>query len=201
LEHDKFHPGPAAAGERERVAAAVGTSGAYALYVGAADARKNVPMMIRALSQSGIDVPLVLAGPISTAQQAAIEALADREGVRGLVRVLGYVNDDLVVPLYRHCHMHVFPSSYEGFGFPVIEAMACGAPTICSQASSLAEVAGDAALTMRLETQSLADAMRRLAEDETLRSELRRRGLERAREFTWERCARATLDVYEEVLS
>jgi len=92
------------------------------------------------------------------------------------------------------------PSLYEGFGLPVLEAMACGVPVICSNASSLPEVAGEAAILFDpLDVEGMAAAMERVLGDEELRAELRARGLERARGFSWEKCARETLAVLEAV--
>jgi glycosyltransferase involved in cell wall biosynthesis len=94
----------------------------------------------------------------------------------------------------------VFPSLYEGFGLPVIEAMACGCPVITSHEASLKEVAGEAAMLVDpLSAASIAAAMSRLAADEPLRQDLRRRGLERARQFTWDRTAQMVLQVYDQV--
>lgn len=96
--------------------------------------------------------------------------------------------------------MFVFPSLYEGFGLPPLEAMACGTPVVCSNAASLPEVVGDAAVTVDpYDVDALAEAMQRVLADRDLREDLRARGLARARQFTWERTARETLAVYREV--
>ncbi|MES4785747.1 MAG: glycosyltransferase family 1 protein, partial [Nitrospiraceae bacterium] len=102
--------------------------------------------------------------------------------------------------LYCHADLFVFPSVYEGFGMPVLEAMACGAPVITSKTTALSEVAGEAAVLVNPEdAEELADAIMRVLEDQTLREALRLKGLERVKQFTWERAARQTLAVYREV--
>ena len=115
--------------------------------------------------------------------------------------LLGYTDEKYIAPLYRQCLAHVFPSSYEGFGLTVLEAMACGAPTLTTAFSSLGEVAGDAALTLReLEVEPFALELRRLVSDQALQQDLRARGLAHARTFTWERCAAQTLGCYQRAL-
>lgn len=200
---ERFTP-EAEPGERERVAELLGFRSPFVLYVGAADWRKNLPDLLVAYGRSPLrgEVPLVLVGPISARQRGQLEAVARRERLTGQVHIRGYVDEALVAPLYRTCLLHVFPSSYEGFGLPVLEAMACGAPTLCSRLSSLAEVAGDAALTVgEPKVEPLADGLARLAGDEALQQALRARGIAHARTFTWERCAEQTLRCYEEMLS
>jgi alpha-1,3-rhamnosyl/mannosyltransferase len=102
--------------------------------------------------------------------------------------------------LYSGAELFVFPSLYEGFGLPPLEAMACGAPVLCSSSSSLPEVVGNAALTVNpYDVTALAEGLRQLLSQAALRVHLREAGLQRAREFSWERTARATLAVYEDV--
>ncbi|MGB9880037.1 MAG: glycosyltransferase family 4 protein, partial [Anaerolineae bacterium] len=113
----------------------------------------------------------------------------------------GYVPDEDLPALYSGADLFVFPSLYEGFGLPPLEAMACGTPVVCSKASSLPEVVGDAALMVDpYDVEALAEAMHRVLSDAVLREELRGKGLARAQQFTWEKAARETLAVYEEVL-
>jgi glycosyltransferase involved in cell wall biosynthesis len=110
------------------------------------------------------------------------------------------VGEGLLGKLYRSALVTVYPSLYEGFGLPILEAMASGVPVITSNRSSMVEVAGEAAMLVDPEdTDEIAAAMRELLEDEGRRGELVRRGGERSREFTWERTARETVGVYERV--
>jgi len=109
----------------------------------------------------------------------------------------GFVSDDDLPGVYAGAQLLVMPSLYEGFGFPVLEAMACGTPVICSNVSSLPEVAGTAALQVDpRDTDALAAAMDRVLGDEALAEELRQRGLQQAARFTWAQTAQQTLAVY-----
>ncbi|MCE5219335.1 glycosyltransferase family 4 protein, partial [bacterium] len=109
-------------------------------------------------------------------------------------------NDDLVA-YYRAASLFAFPSLYEGFGLPVLEAMACGTPVVTSNSSSIPEVAGDAAILVEpRDTAALAAAVEGVASDEALREDLRGRGLEQAARFSWDRTAEMTLEVYKHVL-
>lgn len=202
VDHERFSP-KSAEGEQEQLLAALNISGPYLLYLGAGDVRKNLPLMVRAYAQSGVakDVSLVLAGPLSQRERERLKREASLGGVAKRVQLLGYTDEKFIAPLYRHCLAHVFPSSYEGFGLTVLEAMACGAPTLTTAFSSLGEVAGDAALTLQqLAPEPFAHELRRLVSDGELRTDLRRRGLAHAQTFTWERCAAQTLGCYQRAL-
>jgi glycosyltransferase involved in cell wall biosynthesis len=168
----------------------------FILYVGSAEPRKNLSRLIeacRALWSRGEGLPLVIAG-------ARQEHGKEDEPAR-LIR-LGYVPEVDLPALYSAARAFVFPSLYEGFGLPPLEAMACGTPVVCSNTSSIPEVVGEAALTVDpYNIEALAAALQRVLKDEPLRAELRARGLARAAAFTWERVARETLRVYEHVLA
>lgn len=201
VDHERFNRA-AAARERARLAERLGFAGPFVLYLGAGDARKGVDLLVSAYPRTRLadDMPLVVAGPLSDAQRARLSSIAAAEGVD--MRLFGYVEDDLVPALYRACHLHVFPSAYEGFGLPVLEALACGAPTVTTRTSSLGEVAGDAALTIGERTvEALAAAMDELGGDSALRAELSARGVAHAQTFTWQRCASETLESYTRALS
>jgi glycosyltransferase involved in cell wall biosynthesis len=115
------------------------------------------------------------------------------------VRLLGYVDDTQLPALYSGAMVFVFPSLYEGFGIPVVEAMACGTPVISSTTTSLPEVCGDAAILVDPEqTEAIAAAMLQLVDDDALRETLQERGLERARQYTWELAAQLTWQVLEQ---
>ncbi len=202
VDHQRFtlH---AAADERVQLQKDLDISGPYLLYIGAGDVRKNLPLMVRAFARSGVasDVSLVFAGPLSQRERARLKREASAGGVAERVQLLGYTDEKYVAPLYRNCLAHVFPSSYEGFGLTVLEAMACGAPTLTTSFSSLGEVAGDAALKLSdLTEEPFALELQRLVSDAELRADLRRRGLLHAQGFTWERCAAQTLGCYQRAL-
>jgi glycosyltransferase involved in cell wall biosynthesis len=203
VDHQRFSATPSP-GERERMILRLGFDAPFLLCLGASDARKNLPLLVRAYAASGVarDAKLLFAGPISERQRARLLQIIRENGLETRVQILGYIDDALLVALYRHCLAYVFPSSYEGFGLPILEAMACGAPTLTSTLSSLGEVAGDAALTIpALEQPLLAAAIARIVSDAALRVALRERGLEHVQAFTWQRCAEQTLLCYERALA
>ena len=202
VDHERFSA-QSLDGERDQVVARLGFEAPFLLCLGASDVRKNLPLLVRAFGQSGVarELMLVFAGPISARQRARLLEAIQNSRVEGRVLILGYIDDALLVALYRQCLAYVFPSSYEGFGLPILEAMASGAATLTSGLSSLAEVAGDAALILpSLDQDVLAAGIARIASDSTLRAELRQRGLEHVKPFTWERCARQTLACYARAL-
>ena len=171
--------------------------GSYLLFLGTIEPRKNLGRLLDAVLAAGPDVgPLVLAGAEGWGNEALRPRIADRVR-QGRVIVLGYVPDTLRIRLLSGARALVYPSLYEGFGLPPLEAMACGAPVITSAVASLPEVVGDAALLVDpLDVAGLASTIKNLWHDAALRSDLRARGLARAQTFTWEATARMTLDVY-----
>ena len=142
---------------------------------------------------------MVLVGDLRRRQD-----VRDRVAQRGIVAQTKfvYVVDDIeLVSLYQHARAFVFPSRYEGFGFPVLEAMACGCPVVTSNVSSLPEVVGDAALLADpSDSGGFARHLEQVLVDEELRRKLREKGLVRAAQFSWERTARETLRVYERLM-
>jgi len=202
VDHERFSA-QAPDGERDRVARRLGFEAPFLLCLGASDPRKNLPLLVRSFAQSGVarELMLVFAGPISPRKRARLLEAIRGSRVEDRVLILGYIDDALLVALYRQCLAYVFPSSYEGFGLPILEAMACGAATLTSNLSALGEVVGDAALTLdSLDQDVLANGIARITEDGSLRSTLRARGLEHVKAFTWERCARQTLSCYARAL-
>jgi glycosyltransferase involved in cell wall biosynthesis len=190
-------------GEAEWVKAAIGVSDPFLLYLGGGDRRKRLPLLIRAYAraQRTRDVVLVIAGALTRHQRKVLAGEARAAGVSSRVIFPGFVADRLVPALYRACLGHVFPSIYEGFGLPVLEAMSCGAPTVTTLETSLAEVAGEAALGVPADDEAaLAGAIRRLVDDSALRRELSVRGPAWAAHFTWRRCADETLTCYRKAL-
>ena len=164
------------------------------LSVGSLEPRKNQRRLVEAYGRSGSRLPLVLAG----GKGWLMEDFAKGQNPAGVV-LAGYVSDRELEWLYRNCFALVYPSLFEGFGMPVLEAMALGAPVICSDTTSLPEVAGEAGLLVDpLDSEAIAAAMARLASGEIGREALRTAGLRRARQFSWEASARKLLEVYEE---
>ncbi|MEX2158398.1 MAG: glycosyltransferase family 1 protein [Dehalococcoidia bacterium] len=172
----------------------------YLLSVGSLEPGKNRPRLIRAyarLRERGLESPLVIVGQPAWQYEAEYELVA-RLGLSEHVKFLGYVPDEDLPALYSGATVFVFPSLYEGFGLPLLEAMACGAPVITSQGSATQEVAGDAALLIDpRDTDAIERAIDQLISNRWLRSDLRTRGLEQAKKFSWERAARDTLAVYQ----
>ncbi|WP_298815698.1 glycosyltransferase family 1 protein [Chloroflexus sp.] len=170
----------------------------YLLYIGTVQPRKNLGRVIEALAHAiaaGYDLDLVIAGKRGWLSEP-IERRSGELGIDHRVRFIGYVAEEDLPALLSGALAFIFPSLYEGFGMPVLEAMACGTPVITSAISSLPEVAGDAALLVDpRDTHAIAAAIMRLSDDPNLRAELRARGLARARQFTWEACAQRTLEV------
>jgi glycosyltransferase involved in cell wall biosynthesis len=172
--------------------------------------RKNLITLLEAFAasteQTGDRRPaargwkLVVAGKKGWLYEDFFRRLHELE-MEGQVALLGFVPDDDLPALYSAADLFVFPSLYEGFGLPALEAMACGTPVIASNTSSLPEVVGDAGLLVDPhDTSGLAAAMEQVLADEWLRAEMRAKGIERAKTFTWEKTAHETLRVYAEVL-
>lgn len=171
----------------------------FLLNVGAVQERKNISRIVEAFERLQLDLTLVLAGgPGYGVEQ--IRARIDASPARDRIVQMGYVDADTKAKLYRTAHALAFPSLNEGFGIPILEAMSAGLPVLTSDCSSMPEVAADAAVLIDpTDTTAIADGLRRVIEDETIRATLRESGLARAREFTWNRAAQSVLGVYEEL--
>jgi glycosyltransferase involved in cell wall biosynthesis len=188
----------------EQLRAKYGLDAGYLLFVGTLQPRKNVHRLLQAYaglptSMRG-DVQLVIAGKAGWGVgELVAELRAANAG--GRVRWLDYVAQSDLPTLYQGARGFVFPSLYEGFGLPVLEAFASGTPVVTSDTSSLPEVAGNAALLVDpSDSDAIAAAMLRLIEDDALHAELRSRGIARAREFTWKDCADKTLAVLQSMV-
>lgn len=169
----------------------------FVLYVGGIHERRRFGLLARACATvlGRVDAWLVVAGPVSSEQLAGTVSDPTR------LRLLGYVPDEDLPGLYAAATCFAWPSVYEGFGLPALEALACGAPTVVSDASSLPEVVGDAALRVPPDNlEALADALNRLFEDATLRADLSRRGPAQAARFSWRATAEAMLAIYRRVV-
>jgi glycosyltransferase involved in cell wall biosynthesis len=183
----------------EDVPARLGVGRPYLLFVGTLEARKNVVRLIRAyrraIDTAALPHSLVLAGPLGWRAEAVHREVA----VPGPGRVVltGRIDPGALDALYRSADAFCYPSLYEGFGLPVLEAMARGVPVVCSNASSLPEVAGDAAVLVDpMSVGEMADAIARVLGDDRERERLGAAGRARAEGFSWERTARKTLEVY-----
>jgi glycosyltransferase involved in cell wall biosynthesis len=190
---EDFHPaaGPPPSGVRQP----------YLLHVGALEPRKNLPRALRAFARIAGRFPeatFVMAGPRGWDHGAARRQAA-RAGLGSRAVFLGYVPEAELPPLYTHATALVYPSLYEGFGLPIVEAMACGAPVLTSLSSSMAEIAAGAAILVDPQNEAaLAAAMVALLSDAALRAELREKGLGRAAGYTWRKTADATVQAYRE---
>ena len=167
--------------------------GDFVLFVGETEARKGLPQLVEAIERirgRGHDLSLVQVGRVTAPLPQTTMPFHS----------LGHVDDETLATLYRTCFAFAYPSTYEGFGLPVLEAMSYGAPVIASDAAAIPEAGGDAALYFRAgDTDALTGAIVRLCEAPALRESLRVRGLERAAAQTWRRTAEATLAVFEQV--
>ena len=202
-----FHHEPSA----ERIAAARRRygilPGPYLLSLGTVEPRKNLPRLLRCffrLAEDAAfpDLQLLLVGPTGWRTEEIFSTLESRPALRSRVRLTGYIPDTDLAALYSGARVFAYPSLYEGFGLPVLEAMQCGAPVVTSNTSSMPEVAGDAAVCVTpTDDDALYDALRRVLTDDAWASELSRRGLERARRYSWDRTAEATVEAYRRMLS
>ena len=176
---------------------------AFILFLGSLEPRKNVLRLVTAYSRlsPGVrsDVHLVIAGGAGW-KNTDIRPMVEQLGLSKYVHFIGYVPDDDLPALYSLASVFAYPSLSEGFGLPVLEAMQCGTPVLTSNVSALPEVAGDAAILVSpLDCEAIADGLSRLLEQSALRHELRERGLQHLKQFSWEQCARKTLAVYQQV--
>jgi glycosyltransferase involved in cell wall biosynthesis len=187
---------------REVVARKYGVVGPYVLYVGRLQGRKNLPTLLDAFArlwQPGCPHQLVLAGKADSLS-GALCARAKTFASTGTVRLLGFVPSEDLPWLYSAADVFVYPSLYEGFGLPVLEAMASGVPVITSRGSAMEEIAADSALLVDpRDDVDIASALTRVLEDSSLRERMVRSGLQRSSHFSYARTAQETLDVYEKV--
>jgi glycosyltransferase involved in cell wall biosynthesis len=184
----------------ERVRRAYSLERPYVLWAGTIEPRKNLKGLIDAFGRLDNGVELVLVGPRGWKEDPLrlVDALPEHK--RRRVRVLGYVPRTDLRPLYAGASVFCFPSLLEGFGFPVVEAMAQGTPVVTSRGTSTAEVSGNAGLLVEpLDSAEIAAALQRLLTDQALAERLRRAGPARAAEYTWERTARLVKEAYREL--
>lgn len=196
----EFQPAPP--DEIARVRARYGLPERYVLSVGTIQPRKNYGLLSEAvarLNRSGTGVALVIAGKRGWMADQVVREIA-LTGAGDMIKLIGYVDDADLPALYSGAAVYCQPSLYEGFGMPVLEAMACGVPVIAARSSALPEVGGDAALYADpIDADAFTVGLRQLLEDEASRRERSARGRLRAAAFTWRRCAERTLDVLRDV--
>lgn len=177
----------------------------YLLYVGKLQARKNTARLLRAYAKLKKRYPetpdLVLVGRRTWLSDETFASL-ESSGVTAHIHIIGHVDDAELPAIYRGASVFIFPSLFEGFGFPLLEAMASAVPVASSDLSSLPEVGGDAVVYFdALNEDDIAEKVHTLLNDSALRASLIERGLERIKQFTWETTARQTIDVYTRALS
>jgi glycosyltransferase involved in cell wall biosynthesis len=199
LAHDERFRPKAAQFTRPRLDR-LGVRGTYLLFVGTFEPRKNVAGLLNAyrilLDRAGSVLQLVIAGRRGWLFDETV-AQVEHLGLRERVVFLDAASDDDLLALYNGAATLILPSHYEGFGLPVLEAMACGTPVVISDRGSLPEIAGSAALVVDPDDpDALAASIERILRDPDLAAQLRQKSLARAAEFTWERCARETLAAY-----
>jgi glycosyltransferase involved in cell wall biosynthesis len=191
-------------GELQRVRQKYGLHDPFVLHVGTIEPRKNLGRLVQAfasLRRAGRRERLVLAGQLGWKYADVLQQI-EESGENRAVHLLGYVPEADLPALYSQAAVVAFPSLYEGFGLPVVEGMACGAPVLTSNCSSMAELGQGAALLVDpLHERAIADGLARLLADAALREEMRAAGLARAAEFSWARAAAETVAVYEDSTS
>jgi glycosyltransferase involved in cell wall biosynthesis len=196
----KFRPNPDA---KERLYQLYGLEGDFLLFVGTIKPNKNLPRILDAfaeLRRKGFKHQMVIVGQWGWSYEPVKKRLEDPE-LKSSVLHFGFVPDEHLPLFYSACTAMVSPSLYEGFGLPVLEAMACGAPVITSNVSSLPEVTGDAAILVDpFSVEEISHAMERVLRDEGLRNEMSQKGLERSKKFSWDKVAKETMAVYEKVI-
>lgn len=190
--------------EIDRVRTKLGLKNRYLLYTGVFREHKNLVRLVEAfgkIAEKFGDADLVIAGKEDPGYLDVRDAIV-RLGLTGRVRLPGFVDEADLAPLYQGSVAYVFPSLYEGFGLPVLEAMAAGVPVVCSKSSSLPEVAGpgNALFFDPLRSDDLADKLGVILSDEKTRADLIEKGKARVKDFSWEKMGEAVLGEYREIL-
>jgi glycosyltransferase involved in cell wall biosynthesis/GT2 family glycosyltransferase len=193
---DRFHPcSPGVIKDRYEI-------NDYLLCVGEVRPYKNIENVFRALGLWSDGPQLAISGSILGNHKAKLEKLASSLNIENRVTWLGYVPDDLLPNLYSEATAFIFPSLYEGFGLPLVEAMACGCPTISSNRASLPEIGGKSAHFFDpMEISDMAEAIKKVCEDSEYRKTLTQRGLKHAKRFNWESSFKKHMDLFETILS
>lgn len=204
-QHSPRPDGPPDTAIREKY----GLPDTFALYLGGYDMRKNVETLLRAYATvregTADQFPLVLAGRLPekrTPRFSDVRGLVEQLALGDIVRPIGWVDEEDAPTLYRMASCFVYPSRYEGFGLPVLEAMACGTPVVAANTTSIPEIVGEAGFLVQPDdVRGMAGAILAVLLQDDLARSLREKGLARAAQFSWERTAAQTLAVYERALS
>jgi len=204
VDHDIFKPKQT---EKKKLQATLGTTD-YILSLSTLEPRKNLITLLRAywtlFKERGAQIPdLVLVGSKGWKMEALVEEFKNLpEKVRNKIKFPGYLPREILPGIFSSCRVFIFPSLYEGFGLPVLEAMACGAPVIASNSSSLPEVGGDAAIYVDpLDPEAFKMAIEEILDSPSKVNELKVKSLEQSKKFSWEKTARETLQLYKEALN
>ena len=175
----------------------------FILYVGLVEPRKNLPLLIRSfrtLVEEGFSHRLVIAGRLGWMYQEVFKQI-ETLGLEDRIKFTGYVPRQNLPIVYNLAELFVYPTLYEGFGLPVLEAMACGTPVVTSNISSLPEIVGNAGILVTPgEESALAEAMVKVLSDPKMQENLAEKGIRRSKNFSWKRTAKETLQVYQHVL-
>lgn len=198
IDHDRFTP--VTARTDQSLVGAFDLPDEFVLYVGNLDPRKNLVALcaaINSLNEAGRNIPLVVAGKAAWNAAPILDAIHQSSHVH----YLGPIPEEALAPLLRRASLFAFPSLYEGFGFPVLEAMACGTPVVTSSRGSLSDVAGEAAIIVDpTDISDIARGINTLWESPTARSDFRERGIENASTYSWDASARIHAEVFRECL-
>ncbi len=203
VDHDHFKPQPPEAVAAFKAQHGIGDQAIF--YLGSLEPRKNLPRLIEAFSvlnaQSSFSHLQLFVGGSLAWKYDEVFARIRQLGLQDRVRLIGRVSDADLPRWYSACAVMAYPSLYEGFGLPPLEAMACGAPVVTSNVTSLPEVVGEAGITVApTDVRALAEALHRVLSDDALRADLRAKSLARAAQFTWQRTAEQTVACYLDVV-
>jgi len=172
----------------------------YILFVGTLEPRKNLSLLIKALTMTKTKIPLILTGWQGWGDKKWMQLISERE-LQHRIFFTGHVDEETLACLYSGASAFVFPSLYEGFGLPILEAMACGCPVICSNAASMPEVAGEAALLINpTDEGALAYALDCVLTDSQLQQSMIQQGIKRTQQFSWRETAVKTMDIFHQVV-
>lgn len=202
--HESFRPIQNSQSLREHIKK-YGIDSKYILTVSTIEPRKNMVNLIKAFavylnSSAGQDISLVIVGKKGWGYNECVKAALEA-GLEDNVIFCDYIDEKDLPIIYNLAELFIFPSFYEGFGLPVLEAMSCGTPTICSNTSSLPELTGDAAILIDpLDNAAMTDAINHVLSDEAFRDKLSGKGLERSARFSWDQTAQETVKVYHEAM-